>query len=206
MVFTMAGALGTTGCASDGFAARALESVGLKTPPPPAPEMPAPSGTDLPTLSGQLPRLPTERRVALRIHAGEVLNTAAGGRSLAVVVRVYQLRGTSSFTQATYAMFAGGTDGRPFSNDDVVSAKEIVLVPGQKYEMLEPLARDATHLAVVALFRAPDPQRWRFVFDARAAQRTGITLGVHGCAMSVAVGEPVGAQVDALRLAGVQCR
>lgn len=202
----MAGVLALTGCASDGVGSKALEMIGLKSPPPPAVEMPAPSAGELPTLSGQMPRLPTERRVALRIHAGEILNTAPGGRSLAVVVRVYGLRGTSSFTQATYAMFANGTDGRPFANEDVVSSKEIVLVPGQKYEMLEPLARDATHLAVVALFRAPDAQRWRFVFEARSAQRTGVTLGVHGCAMSVSVGEPVGAQVDALRLAGVQCR
>ena len=204
----LSGALALAGCASDGIAGKTLEMIGLKKPEMPAMEMPAGAGAggELPSLNGQLPRAPAQRRVAVRIHAGEVLNTDAGGRSLAVVVRIYGLRGTTQFTQATYAMFAAGTSEKPFANGDVVTSKEVVLVPGQKYEMLEGLPSDATHLAVVALFRAPDSQRWRFVFDARAAAQTGITLGVHGCAMSVAVGQPVGAQSDALRVAGVQCR
>jgi hypothetical protein len=33
-----------------------------------------------------------------------------------------------------------------------------------------------------------------------------VTLGVHGCALSVAEGEPVRAPVEAVRLAGVSCR
>ena len=200
-------AVAVAGCASDGIAGKTLEMIGLKKPEMPAMEMPSGGGSgELPSLNGQLPRAPAQRRVAVRIHAGEVLNTDASGRSLAVVVRIYGLRGTTQFTQATYAMFAAGTSEKPFANGDVVSSKEVVLVPGQKYEMLEGLPNDATHLAVVALFRSPDSQRWRFVFDAPAAAQTGITLGVHGCAMSVAVGQPVGAQSDALRVAGVQCR
>lgn len=193
------------GCASDGIAGKALEMVGLKKPELPPMEMPAGAGGELPTLNGQMPRLPQQRRVAVRIHAGQVLNTDSSGRSLAVVVRLYSLKGTTQFTQATYAMFAAGNSDKPFSNGDVITSKEVVLVPGQKYEMLEPLPNEATHLAVVALFRSPDSQRWRFVFDARSAMKTGITVGVHGCAMSVAVGETVGAQSDALRLAGVRC-
>lgn len=193
-----------SGCAS-GLADKTLEMVGLKKPEMPAAEMPTGPNGELPTLNGQMPRMSAQRQVALRIHAGQVLNTDSSGRSLAIVVRIYGLRGTSQFSQATYAMFAAGTSEKPFTNGDVVSSKEVVLVPGQKYEMLEGLPQEATHLAVVALFRAPDSRRWRFVFDAKAAARTGITLGVHGCAMSVAVGEPVGVQSDALRLAGVTC-
>jgi len=194
-----------SGCASDGIAGKTLEFIGLKKPELPPMEMPTGAGGELPTLNGQMPRLPQQRRVAVRIHAGQVLNTDSSGRSLAVVVRLYSLKGTTQFSQATYAMFAAGTSDKPFANSDVITAKEVVLVPGQKYEMLEPLPNDATHLAVVALFRSPDSQRWRFVFDARSAMKTGITVGVHGCALSVAVGETVGAQSDALRLAGVQC-
>ena len=59
---------------------------------------------------------------------------------------------------------------------------------------------------MVAQFRAPATGRWRFAFDTKAAEKTGITLGVHGCAMSVAAGEPVGTPPELLRLAGVQCR
>ena len=207
VAFACACAIASAGCASNGIVDKSLELVGLKKPEAPAmpTELPAGTSGDLPTLNGQMPSLASQRQVALRIHAGQVLNSDPGGRSLALVIRIYKLRGTSQFTQTTYPMFAGSAAEKPLQGDDVISLKEIVLVPGQKYEMIEPMPRDATHLAVVALFRSPDSQRWRFVFDARAATKTGITLGAHGCALSVAVGEPVGAQPDALRLAGVQC-
>ena len=220
--FMLAMTLVMTACASGGLGDKALEMVGLKKIDATDSAGAAggggagggagggsgatlPSG-ELTTLNGQIPKFGGQRQVAVRIHAGQVLNTDTSGRSLAVIVRLYALRGTSQFAQATYAAIAAGTPDRPFTNPDVVSSKEIVLVPGQKYEMLEGLPAEASHLAVVALFRSPDPQRWRFVFDSRAAARTGITVGVHGCALSVAVGEPVDAHVDALRLAGVQCR
>ena len=193
-----------SGCAS-GLIDKTMEVVGLKKPEPPAAEMALGPNGELPTLNGQMPRSGAQRQVALRIHAGQVVNVDTSGRSLAIVVRIYGLRGTTQFSQATYAMFAAGSAEKPFTDSDVVSSKEVVLVPGQKYEMLEGLPAEVTHLAVVALFRAPDRQRWRFTFDAKAAAKTGITLGVHGCAMSVAVGEPVGVQSDALRLAGVIC-
>ena len=183
------------GCASGGLVDKTMEMVGLKKPEMPSMDAAGGAGgTELPTLNGQMPKLPTQRRVAVRIHAGQVLNTDASGRSLAVVVRLYGLRGTTQFTQATYAMFAAGSPEKPFSNGDVVSSKEVVLVPGQKYEMLEALPNDVTHLAVVALFRSPDSQRWPFASPASsapeppiprragsAAARTSIKVSVVAC-------------------------
>jgi type VI secretion system protein VasD len=61
-------------------------------------------------------------------------------------------------------------------------------------------------VAVVAMFRSPASARWRFVFETNAAAITGITLGVHACALSVAQGEPVSATPESLRLAGVRCQ
>lgn len=195
------------GCASNGIVDKSLEMVGLKKMDAPTmpTELPAGTSGDLPTLNGQMPNTASQRQIALRIHAGQVLNVDPNGRSLALVIRIYKLRSTSQFIQTTYPTFAAATSEKPPQGDDVISSQEIVLVPGQKYEVVEPMPRDATHLAVVALFRSPDSMRWRFVFDARAATKTGITLGAHGCALSVAVGDPVGTQPDALRLAGVQC-
>jgi len=208
VAFSCACAISLTSCASGGIVDKSLDLVGLmKKPDSPAmpTELPAGTSGDLPTLNGQMPSLASQRQIALRIHAGQVLNTDPSGRSLALVVRIYKLRGTAQFIQTTYPMFVASTADKPQQDDDVISSKEIILVPGQKYEMVEPMPREATHVAVVALFRSPDNQRWRFVFDARAATKTGITLGAHGCALSVAVGDPIGSQPDALRLAGVQC-
>jgi type VI secretion system protein VasD len=183
-----------TGCASGGIVDKSLEFVGLKKPEPPA-------GFD-----GELPKVQLQKQVTLRLHAAQVLNTDASGRSLALVTRIYKLRSTSQFMQATYPMFAAaGTEKPPFA-DDVISMQEVVLTPGQKHEVVETLPSEVSYIGVVALFRAPDNQRWRFVFDTKTAAKTGITLGAHGCAMSVAAGEPIGAQPDALRLAGVLCR
>jgi type VI secretion system protein VasD len=181
-------------CASGGIVDKGMELVGLKKP-----ELPA-------GLESELQKIELQRKVTLRIHAGQLLNTDPAGRPLSLVARVYKLRSTSQFNQATYAMFTAAGADKPAFAEDVVSVQEIVLTPGQKYEVVETLSTSTTHLAVVALFRAPDSQRWRFVFETRAAAKSGLTLGAHACALSVSQGEPVGVQPETLRLAGVQCR
>jgi type VI secretion system protein VasD len=183
-----------TGCASGGIVDKGLEFVGLKKPE-------APAGLD-----AELPKVQLQKKVTLRLHAGQVLNVDPNGRSLALVTRIYKLRSTSQFLQAPYAAFTGPVSEKPVFADDVISMQEVVLTPGQKHEVVETLPLDTSHVAVVALFRSPDPQRWRFAFEAKPASNSGITLGAHACAMSVAAGEPIGVQPDALRLAGVQCR
>jgi type VI secretion system protein VasD len=183
------------GCASGGIVDKGLELVGFKKPEPPA-------GLD----GVEVPKVQLQKKVTLRLHAGQVLNVDPNGRSLALVTRIYKLRSTSQFMQAPYAAFTAPTSEKPVFADDVISMQEVVLTPGQKHEVVETLPTDTSHVAVVALFRAPDPQRWRFAFEAKPASNSGITLGAHGCAMSVAAGEPIGVQPDALRLAGVQCR
>lgn len=175
---------------------KALEVVGLKTPP----------------VLDQLPKeaLPGPKKVALRLHAGEQLNTDATGRSLAVVARIYKLRATDSFMQAPYDAFtAANPDRNEAWSRDVVEVRELVLAPGQRHEVVETIAPGTSHLAVVALFRSPAEQRWRFVFDAKAAaaaSANGITVGLHACAMSVAEGPVIEAAIETQRLAGVRCK
>lgn len=84
--------------------------------------------------------------------------------------------------------------------------REIVLAPGKQVESIEKLGMDVGAIAVVGLFRAPQANRWRFVFDAKSAAASGVTIGLHGCAMSVAEGQPIGAAAEQLRLAGVRCQ
>ena len=195
-------ALVLSGCASGGLVDKTLELVGLK----PAVDAAAPVVDGAMAAKDELAKVPTKREVTLRLHAGQILNTDASGRALSVVTRIYKLKSSAQFAQATYPMFASSDVAVPAFAADVVSMDEVVLKPGQKYEVVETLPLEATYIGVVALFRAPDPQRWRFVFDARSAAKPGITMGAHGCAMSVTEGEPLGASPDALRLAGVQCR
>lgn len=148
---------------------------------------------------------PTQRKIALRLHAAEVLNTDPQKRSLAVVIRIYKLRGANAFLSAPYRTLVDGDGQRPPFQSDVIESREVVLKPGQRHEVIETLPLEASHIAVAALFRAPAEGRWRFAFNAKQAERSGITLGVHGCALSVAVGQPEQAEPETLRLAGVQC-
>jgi type VI secretion system protein VasD len=146
-------------------------------------------------------------KVTIRLHAGDVLNTTPDGRSLSVVARIYKLRERMAFEQATYDTMQ---DQRPSGPQpewqrDVLEVKEIILTPGQKFEVVEALPAEAAYLAVVASFRAPAPQRWRFIFDSEQAAKSGVTLGVHACALSVAAGQPIGVAPELTRLAGVRC-
>ena len=196
-LIVLAFAFGLSGCASSGgddsMLGKALEVVGLKKPD-------APEGSKV-----SLPALPQPTRITLRLHAAEFLNTDASGKSLSLVARIYRLRASTAFVQAPYDAFKEAEYESRLLGNDVLDVREVVLTPGQKYEVIETLPPDATHFAVVGLLRAPDPQRWKFVFDAKEAARTGVTLGAHACALSVAEGDPVGAPQEARRLAGMRC-
>lgn len=185
------GACGTT--SSGGAVDKALEVVGLQRPPVAVPE------------SVSKPAAPTPSKVTVRLHAGDVLNTTSDGRSLSVVARIYKLRDRVAFEQSSYETLQDPKGGTTEWAKDVIEAKEVVLTPGQKYEVVETVPPEAGYVAVVALFRAPAPQRWRFVFETKSAAQTGLTLGVHGCALSVASGQPLNAAPETMRLAGVRC-
>jgi len=186
-----------SGCASQssggGVLDKALEAVGLSKPAPPE-------------LSADNIKLPSQpKKVTLRLHAAETLNTDANGKALSVVARVYKLRSATTFMQAPYDAFKEASSERQVLGNDIIESREVVLTPGKKYEVVETLPNETAQIAVVALFRTPDPQRWKFVFDAKDAVKTGVTLGLHACAMSVAGGEPLGVSLEVRRLAGMHC-
>lgn len=167
-------------------------------------------GIQKPASSDQLRDLPTpqvQRSMTLRLHAGTVLNTDTQGRSLALVVRIYRLKSPDAFLRSPYESFQAETNSSnlPFSQD-VIATRDVVLTPGQQWESIEKLGMDVGALGVVALFRSPQQNRWRFVFDAKSAAASGVTLGLHGCAMSVAQGQPLGASAEQMRVAGVRCQ
>jgi len=183
-----------------GMLDRAQQAVGLQRPQP---QLPALDG-----VADAVPRnaLPTSRKVTLRLHAGDILNTDANGRSLSVVARIYKLRDKVAFASAPYADFQDLKPARaPEFARDVVEVKEVVLTPGKQYDVIETVGGDAPYFAVVALFRAPALQRWRFVFDTRSAATTGVTMGVHACALSVSAGQALDVAPEMLRIAGVRC-
>jgi len=194
-VFGLGFVAGCGSTSSGGTLDSALGMVGLQRPSVAVPE--------------GVPKRPDQSssKVIIRLHAGDVLNTTPDGRSLSIVARLYKLRDRTAFEQASYEMLQDSRAAAPQAEwmRDVVETKEIVLTPGQKFEAVETVPPEAAYIAVVASFRAPAPQRWRFIFETKQAAHTGLTLGLHACALSVAAGQPVGAALETTRLAGVRC-
>ena len=162
----------------------ALEAIGLRKPP------------ELPDL--QKP----PRNVPLRLHAAQRLNVDERGRALALAVRVYKLRQKDAFEAAPYAAFLNPQAERDSLGADLVEVREIMLVPGQRYESVEKVGREAGVVGVVALFHRPAGQRWRATVSAADAERDGVNIGLYGCALGLS---SVGAQAAA-SIASVRCR
>lgn len=189
-----------SGCASapegmkadTGLLDSALKVVGLQVAQDKPPEAPA-----------ERPAKPI--KLALRIHASHVLNTDDNGNALTLIAKVYKLKDGDAFLQAPYESFKDAATEKAALGDALVEVKEVLLKPGGRFEANQLMAPDVTHLGVVALFRSPAEQRWRFLFNAKDAAKAGITLGAHGCALSVADGTAEGVAPETMRLAGVEC-
>jgi len=161
----------------------ALEAIGLRKPP------------ELPEL--QKP----PRNVPLRLHAAQRLNVDERGRPLALAVRVYKLRQKDAFEAAPFAAFLTPQAERESLGNDLVEVREIMLVPGQRYESVEKVGREAGVVGVVALFHRPAGQRWRTTVSAADAERDGVNIGLYGCAMGLS-----GVGASTASVASVRCQ
>lgn len=175
-----------------GLSKKALEATGLKKP-----EMP------------ELPKVPDsalpDRRLFWRIHASQSVNITPQGQSLALLTRIYRLRSPDAFLQAAPDTFGDAAKEKEVLGDDLVSVREVQLIPGQQYESSEKVPRDVRFVGIVALFRSPALHRWRYAFSAAEAERTGLALGAHACALSVHAGEPIGQPLHVIRSAAIAC-
>lgn len=160
------------GCGTASIAGAVLQIAGVHRPP----ELP----------DAQKP----PRIVSIRLHAAPTLNSGNGGPPLALVARIYKLRQAEAFERLSYGGFTGAEAERELLGPDLLEVKEVLLIPGQRYEVMEKVDREAAYVGVVALFRAPDGGRWRAAFPAADAENAGITIGLHACAMTVGQGAP----------------
>jgi type VI secretion system protein VasD len=124
------------------------------------------------------------RNVVVHLHAAPRLNADARGRSLALLVRIYKLRQRGAFNEAPFAAFLSPQAERDALGTDLVDVREVTLVPSQRLDINDRLARDTPWLGVVALFHAPAGNAWRAVIPAAAAEGAGATVGLHACALS----------------------
>ena len=123
-----------------GLGKKALEATGLKKPE--VPELPKVPDSALP-----------DRRLTWRIHASPSLNVTEQGQSLALVTRLYRLRSPDAFLQAAPDTFGDPAKEKEVLADDLVSVREVQLIPGKPYDTTEKVPRDVRYVGIVGLFR-----------------------------------------------------
>jgi type VI secretion system protein VasD len=128
------------------------------------------------------------RNVGLTLFAAPNLNAASDKRPLALVVRLYTLKDPTSFQQAPFDTFTDPAKEKTVLGGDLLGVREVTLIPGQRYNVTEKVSREAQAFGVVALFREPAMQRWKFAFDPAKSEKSGIMVGLHNCAMTVTNG------------------
>lgn len=148
-----------------------------------------------------------ERRIRITLNAARSLNTTDDGQSLALLVKVYQLRSAQSFSTVKADALLEPEHEREALGEDLLAVREVMLTPGARLDLDESLITGTRVIAVAALFRAPAAKRWRYSFDASTSTDTGIALGFHRCAMTVGAGALTGAEAstNAINLAGIRC-
>jgi len=100
-----------------------------------------------------------EPDLKVTVRGSDRLNMDEGGRSLAVVIRIYQLKSLKTLDDADF-------DGvwqhdKDTLGEDLMSVDEVTIDPSDK--KVVPVRRnpDARYLVAVGLFRKPDGIAWR---------------------------------------------
>ncbi|SDH88319.1 type VI secretion system lipoprotein TssJ [Paraburkholderia phenazinium] len=128
------------------------------------------------------------RNIGLTLYAAQNLNAATDQKPLALVVRLYVLKDPTSFQQAPFDAFTDPDKEKSTLGGDLLGVREVTLIPGQRYTVTEKVSREAQAFGIVALFRDPAMQRWKFAFDPAKSEKSGIMIGLHNCAMTVTNG------------------
>lgn len=149
----------------------------------------------------------TNRDLPIKIHAGDQLNLTSTGKPLSLVVKIYVLRSPEHLKTLTYHQTTSAEGEKEALGEDLVSVREIVLLPGKAYDGILKVPGDATTIGVVGMFRAPYQSRWKLAFESKPSFDAGITIGAHACALSASRGALV---IDispesARSLVGLQC-
>ena len=106
--------------------------------------------------------------VELRLEAGPRINLDSRGNALSVVVRTYQLKDLGEFSKLTVEKASSDRPAAELVGQDLVASAEYTVVPGTTAVKTEALKPETQYVAVVALFRQPDPQFWRVALAAKA--------------------------------------
>ena len=147
------------------------------------------------------------RDMNVRIFAGDQLNLASSGKPLSLVTKLYVLRANEKFKAMTYPQITSVEAEKEALGEELISVREIVLLPGKSYDINLKIPGDATTIGIVGMFRLPYQTRWKLAFDNKLSFDNGITIGAHACSFNASKGSLVTEiSPETVRsLVGVQC-
>lgn len=117
--------------------------------------------------------------------ADAVVNRDASGRSLSVVVHIYQLKEQGEFSKLTFDTLTTGRTVSELIGKDLLDVTEVMLVPGSTQTSTSKISPDARHIGIVAFFRQPDQHYWRLLIDADQVRSGGINFLVQDCFLTL---------------------
>jgi type VI secretion system protein VasD len=143
----------------------------------------------------------------VQIFAGEQLNTTSSGKSLSLVMKIYILRSSERLKTLSDSQIATPESEKEAFGEDLISVKEMTLIPGKSYEIILKVPEEGIAIGVVGLFRDPYLNRWKLAFDAKKSVDQGITIGAHSCSLTASKGALITtiSPLSAQSLNGVQC-
>ena len=147
-------------------AGAALEAIGLKTP------------SDVPS------------EVELSLQPGKNLN-ATSNNGNAVLIKIYHLQNIETWSNMNMEQLMDNFVTKNTLESDLVSVRELTLIPNTPYTSTETVTSPARYLGVVAFFHSPASYRWKYAFQVKDFENPNIVIGAHGCALSVPTGIPV---------------
>lgn len=116
------------------------------------------------------------KQYTIRGEGDPILNRDIGGKSLSVVVRIYQLKDAREFSKLTFDTLASGRSETELLGPALLDKTDVIVVPGGDYTSSEKLLDETKHIGIVAFFRNPDPYYWRQLVDVDAIGKQGMTF------------------------------
>jgi len=106
---------------------------------------------------------PPPAKFEVSVEASPTINRDPNGDPLSVVIRLYQLKDKGEFSKLTFDVASSGRTDQELMGADFLGKEEFVMVPGAKYAKLDEVTPGTKFVGIVAFFRKPDPNYWRYL-------------------------------------------
>ena len=122
----------------------------------------------------------------LQGDANPILNRDRTGKSLSLVLHIYQLKNAEEFNRLTFDTVSSGKTPTELLGNALVTHSEFVLLPGKINSLPITLQTDAQFIGVVGFFRKPDTQFWRALISGQALRDSKeLTIKAQDCYLQI---------------------